>query len=100
MPANGSDPAAVLRANRRLGSRDVHHAATGSGALQHRGIGFEDCEMGAEAEGDMMKTQEEDMQTEFRASQIGEAINLGIEPAFDQEAIALLAYFYWEARGC
>jgi hypothetical protein len=48
----------------------------------------------------MMKTQEEDMQTEFRASQIGEAINLGIEPAFDQEAIALLAYFYWEARGC
>jgi len=47
-----------------------------------------------------MKTQEEDMPTEFRASQMGEAINLGIEPGFDQEAIALLAHFYWEARGC
>ena len=63
-------------------------------------IGFEDREMGDEAEGDIMKTQEEDMQTKSGGSQIGEATNLGIEPAFDQEAIALLAYFYWEARGC
>ena len=47
-----------------------------------------------------MKTQEEDMQTKSGSSQIGEATNLGIEPAFDQEAIARLAYSYWEARGC
>jgi hypothetical protein len=56
--------------------------------------------MGAEAEGDMMKTEEEDMHTEFRASQIGEGTNLDSGPAFDQEVVALLAYFYWEARGC
>jgi hypothetical protein len=48
----------------------------------------------------MMKTQEEDMQTEFRASQIGEGANLDSGPAFDREAVALLAYFYWEARNC
>ena len=47
-----------------------------------------------------MKAQEEDMQTEFRASQIGEGTNLDVAPAFDQEVVALLAYFYWEARGC
>jgi hypothetical protein len=46
-----------------------------------------------------MKTQEEDVQTESGSSQIGEAPS-GIELAFDQDAIALLAYFYWEARGC
>ena len=47
-----------------------------------------------------MKTQEEDVQTESGSSQNGEAANLGVEQAFDQEAIALLAYFYWQARGC
>jgi hypothetical protein len=40
-----------------------------------------------------MKAQEEDMQTEFRASQIGEGTNLDVAPAFDQEVVALLAYF-------
>jgi hypothetical protein len=29
-----------------------------------------------------------------------EATGLVIEPAFDQETIAVLAYYYWEARGC
>ena len=46
-----------------------------------------------------MKTQE-DVQTESGSSQNREAANLGIEQAFDQEVTALLAYFYWEARGC
>ena len=40
------------------------------------------------------------MQTEFRASQIGGGTNLDSGPVFDQEVVALLAYFYWEARGC
>ena len=44
--------AVVLLADRRLGRRDVHHAAAGSGALQHRGIRLEDREMGDKAKRD------------------------------------------------
>jgi Protein of unknown function (DUF2934) len=48
-----------------------------------------------------MKTQGRDTHTEPESSQAGdEATGLVIEPAFDQETIAVLAYFYWEARGC
>ena len=48
-----------------------------------------------------MKTQAQDAHTEPESSQAGdEATGLVIEPAFDQETIAVLAYFYWEARGC
>ena len=42
-----------------------------------------------------MKTQEEEMYTED-ASETG----LVSELELDQEAIARLAYFYWEERGC
>jgi Protein of unknown function (DUF2934) len=38
-----------------------------------------------------VKTQEEDMYTESGSSQTKNE---------DREAIARLAYFYWEARGC
>ena len=48
-----------------------------------------------------MKTQGQDTHTEPESSQAeDEATGLVIEPAFDQEAIAVLAYYYWEARGC
>jgi hypothetical protein len=47
-----------------------------------------------------MKTQEEHMHTESAISQIGEGPNLGNEPGLVRGAIARLAYFYWEARGC
>jgi hypothetical protein len=49
-----------------------------------------------------VKTQEEQMHT-GRGSSHGsdEATDLGIEhPTLDQQAIARLAYFYWEERGC
>ena len=49
-----------------------------------------------------MKTQEEQMQTARESGhRSDEATDLGIErPTSDQEAIARLAYFYWEERGC
>jgi hypothetical protein len=48
-----------------------------------------------------MKTQEQDTHTEPESSQAeDEATGLVLEPAFDQETIAVLAYLYWEARGC
>jgi hypothetical protein len=48
-----------------------------------------------------MKTQEQDMPTEHGINLIdNEAADLVIDPVVDQQAIALLAYFYWEARGC
>ena len=49
-----------------------------------------------------MKTQEEHMHTASGSShRSDEATDLGIEHrTFDQEAIARLAYFYWEERGC
>jgi hypothetical protein len=48
-----------------------------------------------------MKTQGQDAHSEPESSQAeDEATGLVIEPAFDQETIAVLAYYYWEARGC
>ena len=48
-----------------------------------------------------MKTQAQNTHTEPESSQAeDEAAGLVVEPAFDQETIATLAYFYWEARGC
>ncbi len=48
-----------------------------------------------------MKTQEEDIHMERGSSETkSEAAGPVIEPALDQEAIARLAYFYWEDRGC
>ena len=61
--------AAVLRADRRLGGRDVHHAAASSGALQHRGIGFEDRELGHKGKGDNVKMQGQDTHTKPESSQ-------------------------------
>src|ERR1700683_8045 len=84
--------AVVLRADRRLGRRDVHHAAVGSGALQHRSIGFEARQVGDNIKGDGMKTQSEDMHTERGNSATNsEATDLSIEQALDHEAVALLA---------
>ena len=57
--------------------------------------------MGDGAKGDIMRTQGKDPHTEPGSSQIkDDAAGLALEPAFDQETIAVLAYFYWEARGC
>ena len=72
------------------------------GALLHRGIWFEDREVRDKAKGDIVKTQEEHMHTAHGSShRSGEATDLGVEhPTLDQEAIARLAYFYWEERGC
>ena len=48
-----------------------------------------------------MKTQGQDTHREPETSQAeGEATGLVIEPERDQETIAVLAYYYWEARGC
>jgi hypothetical protein len=50
--------------------------------------------MADEAEGDIMKTQEEHMHTESAISQIGEGPNLGNEPGgLVRGAITRLAYF-------
>jgi hypothetical protein len=48
------------------------------------------------------KAREDDMHTERGSSHTkNEATGLVLEsPALDQEAIARLAYFYWEERGC
>jgi hypothetical protein len=45
--------------------------------------------MGDKAKGDIVKTQETEHQMSSTDNQ-----------AVDQEAIAILAYFYWEVRGC
>ena len=48
-----------------------------------------------------MKAQGQDKHSERGSSQTkDEAIGLVFEPAVDQEAIAVLAYYYFEARGC
>jgi hypothetical protein len=54
------------------------------------------------AKGDIVKTQEEQVHTERENSHgSDEATDRGIEHrTLDQEAIARLAYFYWEERGC
>ena len=68
------------------------------GALLH--IWFEDREVGDKAKGDIVKTQEEHTHTGESGHRSDESTDLGIEhPALDQEAIARLAYFYWEERG-
>jgi hypothetical protein len=71
------------------------------GAL-YRGIWFEDREVGDKDKGDIVKTQEEHMHTASGSShRSDEATDLDIEhPTLDQEAIARLAYSYWEERGC
>jgi hypothetical protein len=50
----------------------------------------------------MVKTQEEHAHTARESSHSSnETTDLAIEhPGVDQEAIARLAYFYWEERGC
>ena len=65
-------------------------------------FGFEDREVGDKDKGDIVKTEEEHRHTASGSSHSSnEAAGLGIEnPALDQEAIARLAYFYWEERGC
>jgi len=69
------------------------------GALLH--IWFEDREVGDKAKEDIVKTQEEHMHTARESHRRDEATGLDIEhPTLDQEAIARLAYFYWEERGC
>jgi hypothetical protein len=70
------------------------------GALLH--IWFEDREVGDKAKGDIVKTQEEHMHTARESSHRSEeATDIGIQHrTLDQEAIARLAYFYWEQRGC
>jgi hypothetical protein len=58
--------------------------------------------LGDKAKGDIVKTQEEQVHTARESGhRSDEATDLGIENRMlDQEAIARLAYFYWEERGC
>jgi hypothetical protein len=57
--------------------------------------------MGNSAKGDIMKRQEENMHTERESSHTNnEAAGMVFETGLlDREAIARLAYSYWEARG-
>jgi hypothetical protein len=72
----------------------------GVGTLQHRGIGFEDREIGETIKGDTVKTQGEGKRKEGSNQTKREATREVMEPPLDQETIAGLAYYYWEARGC
>jgi hypothetical protein len=57
--------------------------------------------MGDKTKGEHVKMVGEEMHTEHGISLTdNEGPGLVIDPAVDREAIALLAYFYWEARGC
>jgi hypothetical protein len=58
--------------------------------------------MGNKAKGDIVKTQRADMHTKRGSNRTNhEGTDLVIENnTLDREAIARLAYFYWEARGC
>jgi hypothetical protein len=58
--------------------------------------------VGDKAKGDIVKIQEEQVHTARESGhRSDEATDLGIEQCtLDQEAIARLAYFYWEERGC
>jgi hypothetical protein len=68
---------------------------------QHRRIGFEDRETGDNIKGDPMKAQAKDIDMERQSNETQhEAADPVREPALDQDAVALLAYIYWEARGC
>jgi hypothetical protein len=68
----------------------------------HRGIWFEDREVRDKATGDIMKMQGSGMHVERAGSETNnEATDAALEsPMLDQEAIARVAYFCWEARGC
>jgi hypothetical protein len=57
--------------------------------------------MGDSTKGDSLKTRREGMQTERRGSATNnEAAHLASDPVLEQDAIAFLAYFCWEVRGC
>ena len=64
-------------------------------------ISFADCKVGDTAKGDVVKTQEEQVRTARESGhRSDDATDPGIEHrTLDQEAIARLAYFYWEERG-
>jgi hypothetical protein len=48
-----------------------------------------------------MKTQGDKVHMKRGSSETNShATELASDPELDHEAIALLAYFYWEARGC
>jgi hypothetical protein len=48
-----------------------------------------------------MKKKGQEMRNQRARSQTNnDATDLVTEPTLDQATIALLAYFYWEARGC
>ena len=48
-----------------------------------------------------MKTQRKDTHTGPKSSQTDNGATNPVRiPVLDQEAIAVLAYYYWEARGC
>jgi hypothetical protein len=48
-----------------------------------------------------VKKQKEGVHTERGSNETkSEVTEMIIEPVLDQEAVARLAYFYWEARGC
>jgi hypothetical protein len=56
--------------------------------------------MGDKAKGDIVKTQGENMHTKRGNGETNNQATEASDLALDQEAVALLAYFYWEARGC
>ena len=66
------------------------------------GIWFADSEEGRKSKGNIVKTKREPVRTARESRhRSDEATDLGIEHrTLDQEAIARLAYFYWEERGC
>jgi hypothetical protein len=58
--------------------------------------------MGAEAEGEIMNMQRKDVRASHENTETNtKATELQVESsALNQKAVAVLAYFYWEARGC
>jgi Protein of unknown function (DUF2934) len=90
----------VCYADRKLSRCEVHHAVA-LGARQHRRGGFEGSEVGDNTQEDIVKTQGEKMHTTDENSETSnQAAGLAGDGALDQEAITILAYYYWEARGC
>ena len=88
---------AQLRNRQTRGSQRPDAAA---GCAPHGGIWFGGRDVRGKAKGDIVKTQEEHMHIARESShRSDEATDLGIEhPTLDQEAIARLAYFFWEER--